>query len=113
MGEAFNARLISNMGASLRHCTLSTFPIVVRGLSIPLISEMVASYDCRMFTPAASSRMFHIDSELDYDAVIGSDHRESWGSSQLYPAIVRVHTEMPPQDVPLHWHLGMELVYVR
>lgn len=57
--------------------------------------------------------MFHIDSELDYDAVIGSDHRESWGSSQLYPAIVRVHTEMPPQDVPLHWHLGMELVYVR
>lgn len=57
--------------------------------------------------------MFHIDRELDYNAVIGSDHRESWGSSQLYPAIVRVHTEMPPQDVPLHWHLGMELVYVR
>ncbi len=66
-----------------------------------------------MFTSAASSRMFHIDRELDYNAVIGSDHRESWGSSQLYPAIVRVHTEMPPQDVPLHWHLGMELVYVR
>lgn len=57
--------------------------------------------------------MFHINRQLDYDMAIGPDHRETWGSSQLYPAIVRIHTEMPPQDVPLHWHLGMELIYVR
>lgn len=66
-----------------------------------------------MFTSAASSRMFYVDSELDYSSVINSDHRESWGSNQLYPAIVRVHTEMPAQNVPLHWHLGSELVYAR
>lgn len=57
--------------------------------------------------------MFYVDSELDYSSVINSDHRESWGSNQLYPAIVRVHTEMPAQNVPLHWHLGSELVYAR
>ena len=56
---------------------------------------------------------FMFDSELDYSSVINSDHRESWGSNQLYPAIVRVHTEMPAQNVPLHWHLGSELVYAR
>lgn len=74
---------------------------------------VIRRYDVSMFTSAASSRMFHIDRELDYNSVISSDHRESWGSDQLYPAIVRVHTEMPAQDVPLHWHLGSELVYAR
>ncbi|QOL33230.1 helix-turn-helix transcriptional regulator [Bifidobacterium eulemuris] len=57
--------------------------------------------------------MFRINRELDYTAVIDHDQHESWGSSSLYPAIVRIHTEMPAQDVPLHWHLGAELVYVR
>lgn len=66
-----------------------------------------------MFTSAASAQMFRINRELDYNAVIDCDHHESWGSSSLYPAIVRIHTEMPAQDVPLHWHLGAELVYVR
>lgn len=70
-------------------------------------------YDDTMFTPEASRRMFHINRDLDYEAVIDSTHHESWGSSPLYPAIVRVHTEMPAQDVPLHWHLGSELIYAR
>ena len=42
LGEAFNARLISNMGASLRHCTLSTFPIVTRRIAISLIWKSLA-----------------------------------------------------------------------
>lgn len=66
-----------------------------------------------MFTPEASQRMFHIDQNLDYDAVIDGDRHESWGCSPICPAIVRVHTEMPAQDVPLHWHLGSELIYSR
>nr|WP_304321699.1 AraC family transcriptional regulator [Bifidobacterium catenulatum] len=66
-----------------------------------------------MFTSAASARMFYIDRHINYDMAIGADHHESWGGSRLYPAIVRMHTEMPAQDVPLHWHLGIEVVYVR
>lgn len=66
-----------------------------------------------MFTAEASRQMFHINRELDYDKAIDNDRHESWGGSPLYPAIVRLHTEMPAQSVPLHWHLGAELVYVR
>ncbi|KFI88428.1 transcriptional regulator, AraC family [Bifidobacterium reuteri DSM 23975] len=66
-----------------------------------------------MFTAEASQRMFHVDRNLDYESVIDGDHHESWGCSPVCPAIVRVHTEMPAQDVPLHWHLGSELIYPR
>ncbi|WP_240541009.1 AraC family transcriptional regulator [Bifidobacterium colobi] len=66
-----------------------------------------------MFTPEALQRMFHVDHDLNYDAAIDDDHHESWGCSPICPAIVRVHTEMPAQDVPLHWHLGSELIYSR
>lgn len=57
--------------------------------------------------------MFHIDRNLDYESVIDGDRHESWGCSPICPSIVRVHTEMPAQDVPLHWHLGSELIYSR
>ena len=56
--------------------------------------------------------MFRIDRNLDYGQAIDVDRHESWGSSLLWPAIVRLHSEMPAQDVPLHWHLGAEVIYV-
>ena len=56
--------------------------------------------------------MFRIDRNLDYGQAIDVDRHESWGSSLLWPAIVRLHSEMPAQDVPLHWHLGAEIIYV-
>lgn len=71
------------------------------------------AYDISMFTKEAARRMFYIDRELDYSSAIDSKHRESWGSPAWYPAIVRLHTELPVQDVPLHWHLGAELVYAK
>lgn len=30
-----------------------------------------------------------------------------------YPAFIQIHTEYPVQSVPLHWHLGPEIIYSR
>lgn len=41
------------------------------------------------------------------------DFFQSLPYPEEYPAFIQIHTEYPIQSVPLHWHLGPEIVYSR
>lgn len=51
----------------------------------------------------------------DYESAqyIYSDQYQSLSWPKEYPAFIQVHSEWPIQRVPLHWHLGPELIYSR
>ncbi len=42
---------------------------------------------------------------------IDQDMRQHLKFPKEYPAYIAIHTEDPPQDVPLHWHPASELIY--
>ena len=44
---------------------------------------------------------------------IYSDFFQSLPYPEEYPAFIQIHTEYPIQSVPLHWHLGPEVLYSR
>lgn len=44
---------------------------------------------------------------------IYSDNYQSLSWPEEYPAFIQIHSEWPIQSVPLHWHLGPELIYSR
>ena len=44
---------------------------------------------------------------------IHSDFFQSLPYPEQYPAFIQIHTEYPIQAVPLHWHLGPEVLYSR
>lgn len=44
---------------------------------------------------------------------IYSDFFQAMPFPAEYPAFIQIHTEFPAQSVPLHWHLGPEIIYSR
>lgn len=50
-------------------------------------------------------------SQDNFSNRIGNDYYERLIFPEEYPAIIKIHQEKPIQNVPLHYHPGIELIY--